>query len=120
VPGVSDRLAFGTALLSTLADAALVVTDRRAATMGIEGRAVRRGTARGILAALENILSTTMGSRDKFGGEEGSECVRGMSCREMGQVRELFSLSTLSGNSSPRLGLAPIADAEHWAVGQSS
>lgn len=43
-----------------------------------------------------------------------------MSCREMGQVRELFSLSTLSGNSSLLLGLAPFADAEDWAAGQSS
>ena len=63
--------------MSTLADAALVVTDRRAATMGIEGRAVRKGTARGILAALENILSTTMGSRDRFGGRQGADVVAG-------------------------------------------
>lgn len=55
-----------------------MVTDRRAATMGIEGRAVRRGNARGILAALENILSTTMGSRDRFeGGRKGAGVVAG-------------------------------------------
>lgn len=75
--------------------------------MGIEGRAVRRGTARGILAALENILSTTMGSRARFGGKEGSGCGRGISCREMGQVRELFSLNIVGKQLIP-FGLSAV------------
>lgn len=54
-------LALGMVLLSTLADAASVVTARRAATKGMGAR-VRRGTARGILTARENMASAAMRS----------------------------------------------------------
>lgn len=74
----SRLLTLGTAPLSTLADAALVVTVR-VATIG-EMR-VRKGTAaRGILTALENIV----GCRDVAIGKENgrakgrrSKCSRG-------------------------------------------
>lgn len=58
------------ALLSTLAEAASVVTARRAATMGMEAR-VRRGTARGILTARENMASAAMRSGRIGVKEEG-------------------------------------------------
>lgn len=61
--GQHGRLAWGMALLSTLADAASVVTARRAATTGMEAEGrVRRGTARGILTARENMASAAMRS----------------------------------------------------------
>lgn len=50
-------LTFGTALLSTLDEAALVVTLRLAAARGREGRVVRRGTA-ARLTARENMAAT--------------------------------------------------------------
>lgn len=50
-------LTWGTALLSTCAEAALVVTDLLAATRGATGRPARTGTALEIRRARENISS---------------------------------------------------------------
>lgn len=52
-------LTWGTALLSTLADAALVVTALRAAMEEMAGR-VRRGTARVTLTARENMVDVVV------------------------------------------------------------